>query len=91
MGPDSNTIAGERKKILDDITKLTFLEEMNRNLLRKKTDTIFAPIRNKLKESLKKIAIENSYSYIFELNTDAKFPLPLYDDITGIVMTKLGL
>ena len=91
MAANTNTMNFERKRLVDEITRLMSLDEMNHKLLQKKTDDIFAPIRNKLKESLKKIADENGYGYIFDLHPDAKFQLPLCDDITGIVMTKLGL
>jgi DNA helicase TIP49 (TBP-interacting protein) len=73
------------------IVKLQNFSQNAGELINKRAEELRLQIMNKLKESLRKIADENGYRYIFNICEDSKFPLPPNTEITGLVMAKLGL
>jgi Skp family chaperone for outer membrane proteins len=76
------------------ITLIIKLQNFNQNageLINKRAEELRLQVMNKLKESMRNIADENGYRYIFNICEDSKFPLPPNTDITGLVIAKLGL
>jgi outer membrane protein len=81
----------KRDEMITLIVKLQNFSENAVEVINKKAEELRLQVMNKLKESLRKIADENGYRYIFNICEDSKFPLPPSTDITNLVVAKLGL
>ena len=54
-------------------------------------EKLIGPIHNKLMTTIKEIAIENGYTYVFDTSNEILLPAPAGDDITALVKQKLGV
>ena len=86
-----NLKQAKRNEIIALVTKVQNFQLTIMDMVNKKAEELRLQVIKILKDSLKKIADENGYSFVLDLCEDAKFPLPPCYDITDLVITKLGL
>jgi outer membrane protein len=81
----------KRDEMIALIVKLQNFNENAVGVVNKKAEELQLQVMNKLKESIRKIADENGYSYVLNICEDSKLPLPPSTDITSLVLAKFGL
>jgi len=97
-GPDmSELIKQDKEKELQNMQ--TSIQEFEKNAeasMQKKQQTLLAPVLEKIQKTIKDVAKENGYTYVF--NTDAGYqttPIilsaPDEDNISNLVLKKLGV
>jgi outer membrane protein len=59
--------------------------------IQKKSEEYLLPIEKKVKDAIKAVAKESSFTYVFDINTPGLLYAIETDDITGLVKKKLGL
>lgn len=81
----------EATKLREEEAKIAEFEQSSQQKIYQKTETLLAPIQDKINLAIKEVAQENGYTYIF----DASLGMVLYadpgTDVSSLVKAKLGI
>ena len=71
-----------------DIAK--FQQELNQQLI-EKSEELLKPIRDRIQNAIKEVALENGYTYVFDWSMGIILYADESTDVSGLVKTKLGM
>lgn len=79
-----------RQKLIQMVQKVLDFESSIQKLIEQKSNQLRTHIYNKIKEQIKPIFFELGYDIIIDICANRMFPLPHCNDITELVLEKLG-
>lgn len=81
----------EAKKLQAEESKIVEFEKNSQQKIVDKSETLLAPIRNKIEAAIQDVADENGYDYVFDYSTGMVLYASDEANIGPLVKAKLGL
>ena len=81
----------KRNEILDLYRKSQNWGQTMKGMLNQKAEELSAPVRTKVFDTIKAVATENGYGYVFDTASNALLIMPPGDDLLPLIKKKLGI